>query len=217
MLLRLINGSAQRKVDSGLKMFIEPIQNWLVASQYFKKFCFCARLSCLPIQPKFLGLLRPPNEVAQPQRHQSRNMELSVNNNSNNSKDGIGYYAKGDVERYTGLFFCSVVAGLTLGGNLLVIVAFVTRPALRKVRSNIFILSLGEISVCLFLKSAISGHSSPLRQLSLKIHFIEFNITVPPCKLSVKNLMSKITTRHYNSVQMSIQHWVSMCCSPKIT
>ena len=167
MLLRLINGSAQRKVDSGLKMFIEPIQNWLVASQYFKKFCFSARLSCLPKQPKFLGLLRPPNEVAQPQRHQSRNMELSVNNNNNSnySKDGIGYYAKGDVERYTGLFFCSVVACLTLGGNLLVIVAFVTRPALRKVRSNVFILSLGKISVCLFLKSAISGHSFPLRQL----------------------------------------------------
>ena len=94
-------------------------------------------------------------------------MELSVNNNNNSnySKDGIGYYAKGDVERYTGLFFCSVVAGLTLGGNLLVIVAFVTRPALRKVRSNIFILSLGEISVCLFLKSAISGHSFPLKKL----------------------------------------------------
>ena len=37
MLLWLINGTAQRKVDSGLKMLIEPISYCLVASQYCKK------------------------------------------------------------------------------------------------------------------------------------------------------------------------------------
>ena len=36
MMLRLINGGGQRKVDSGLKMLIEPIQFWLVANQYKK-------------------------------------------------------------------------------------------------------------------------------------------------------------------------------------
>ena len=37
MLLRLINGTGSRKVDSGLKMLIEPIQFWPVASQCYKK------------------------------------------------------------------------------------------------------------------------------------------------------------------------------------
>ena len=41
--------------------------------------------------------------------------------------------------------------------------------------------------------------------LSLKIHYIEFNITVPPCKLYIKNLMSQIIMRPYDSVQMSIR------------
>ena len=31
ILLRLINGSGKWKLDSGLKMLIEPIQFWLVA------------------------------------------------------------------------------------------------------------------------------------------------------------------------------------------
>ena len=47
-------------------------------------------------------------------------------------------------------------------------------------------------------------HANPLRQLSLKIHYIKFGITVPPCKLYIKNLTLKITMRPYNSVQMSI-------------
>ena len=62
-----------------------------------------------------------------------------------------------------------------------------------------------------------SPHNQPLRQLSLKIHYVEFNITVPPCKLYVKNLTSKITMRPYNSLQMSIRRQVLMSCSPKIT
>ena len=37
MLLRFINGACLRKVDSGLKMLIEPIYFWLVASQFDKK------------------------------------------------------------------------------------------------------------------------------------------------------------------------------------
>ena len=37
LLLRLISGAAQRKVNSGLKMLIEPIQYWQVPSQYCKK------------------------------------------------------------------------------------------------------------------------------------------------------------------------------------
>ena len=36
MFLRLIKGAGLRKVDSGLKMMIEPISFWLVASQYKK-------------------------------------------------------------------------------------------------------------------------------------------------------------------------------------
>ena len=37
MLLRLINGAGQGKVDSGFNMLIEFILFWLVASQYCKK------------------------------------------------------------------------------------------------------------------------------------------------------------------------------------
>ena len=36
-----------------------------------------------------------------------------------------------------------------------------------------------------------------------KIQKIKLDITVPPCKLYIKNTMSKITMRPYNSVQMS--------------
>ena len=35
ILLRLINGAAQRKVDSGSNILIKPIKNWLVASQCY--------------------------------------------------------------------------------------------------------------------------------------------------------------------------------------
>ena len=38
MLLRLINGACKRKVVSGLKMLIKPIQFGLVASQYYQKY-----------------------------------------------------------------------------------------------------------------------------------------------------------------------------------
>ena len=38
-----------------------------------------------------------------------------------------------------------------------------------------------------------------------KVQNAKFNITVAPCKLYVKNLMSKITMRPFNSVQMSFQ------------
>ena len=58
---------------------------------------------------------------------------------------------------------------------------------------------------------------NPLGQLSLKIHYIEFDITVPLCKMYIENLTSKITMRPYNSVQMSIRCIFSMYCSPKIT
>ena len=36
-----------------------------------------------------------------------------------------------------------------------------------------------------------------------KIQNVTFDITVPPCKLCVKDLMSKITMRPFNSMQMS--------------
>ena len=36
MLLRLINSSGWRKVDSGFKMLSEPIKYWIVASHYSK-------------------------------------------------------------------------------------------------------------------------------------------------------------------------------------
>ena len=36
MLLRLINGTGYRKVDSGLKTLIKLIYFWLVASKYYK-------------------------------------------------------------------------------------------------------------------------------------------------------------------------------------
>ena len=37
MLLRLIDDTSLMKVDIGLKMLIEPIYFWLVASQCYKK------------------------------------------------------------------------------------------------------------------------------------------------------------------------------------
>ena len=37
MFLRVINRSVYRIVDSGLKMLLEPILYWLVASQYYKQ------------------------------------------------------------------------------------------------------------------------------------------------------------------------------------
>ena len=46
MVRRLINGTDQRKVDSGLKMLIEPIQLWLVASQYYKKLFLAVPQQC---------------------------------------------------------------------------------------------------------------------------------------------------------------------------
>ena len=36
-MLRLINGAGYGKVDSGLKMLIEPIKFWQVASKYYRK------------------------------------------------------------------------------------------------------------------------------------------------------------------------------------
>ena len=38
-----------------------------------------------------------------------------------------------------------------------------------------------------------------------KVQNAKFNITVAPCKLYVKSQMSKITKRHFKSVQMSFQ------------
>ena len=40
--------------------------------------------------------------------------------------------------------------------------------------------------------------------LSLKIHYVKFDITVPPCKLYIENQTLQITMRANNSVQMSI-------------
>ena len=37
MSLRVINSAGERKVDSGLKMLIEPIYFWLLASKNYKK------------------------------------------------------------------------------------------------------------------------------------------------------------------------------------
>ena len=37
MLPRLINGAGKKKVDSGMKMLIEPIKDWLVANRFYKK------------------------------------------------------------------------------------------------------------------------------------------------------------------------------------
>ena len=56
-----------------------------------------------------------------------------------------------------------------------------------------------------FSKIAVfSDKKNHLIQLSLKIHYIEFNNTVPPCKLYVENLTLQITMRPYNSMQMCI-------------
>ena len=78
--------------------------------------------------------------------------------------------------------------------------------------------------VCLAINSSPhsckSKHSSLIYcqlHLSLKIQYIEFDITVLPCKLYVENLTLKITMRPYNSVQMSILCSVSMYCTPMIT
>ena len=38
MLLRLNNSTVKRKVDSGLKMLLEPILGWIVASENYKKY-----------------------------------------------------------------------------------------------------------------------------------------------------------------------------------
>ena len=48
-------------------------------------------------------------------------------------------------------------------------------------------------------------YTKPLGQLSLKIHYVEFDITVPPCKLYIENVTLKITMWPYNSKQMRIQ------------
>ena len=45
MLLRLAKGAGYRKLDSGLKMSIEPLKFWLVASHYYKKIQLKASLS----------------------------------------------------------------------------------------------------------------------------------------------------------------------------
>ena len=42
-------------------------------------------------------------------------------------------------------------------------------------------------------------------QESLKIHYIEFYIAVPLCKMYIKYIMSKIKMRPYNSVRMGIR------------
>ena len=64
-------------------------------------------------------------------------------------------------------------------------------------------------------------HGQPDQQLhgqeSLKMKNVEFNITVPPCKLYIEYQMSKIKMRPYNSVQMSIRWNFSMYCIPNIT
>ena len=57
----------------------------------------------------------------------------------------------------------------------------------------------------------------PHGQESLKMQNVEFNITVPPCKLYIEYLMSKIKMRPYNSLQMSIQCKFLMYCIPYIT
>ena len=41
--------------------------------------------------------------------------------------------------------------------------------------------------------------------LSLKVHNVKFDNSVPPDKMYIENLTSKIAMRPYNSVQMSIR------------
>ena len=60
-------------------------------------------------------------------------------------------------------------------------------------------------------------HFKPRGQESLKIHYIQFNIAVPLCKMYIEYIMSKIKMRPYNSVRMSIRCSVSMYCTPMIT
>ena len=51
----------------------------------------------------------------------------------------------------------------------------------------------------------IKSHlQNPHGQESLKIHYIEFDIAVPLCKMYIEYIMSKIKMRPYNSVRMSI-------------
>ena len=58
---------------------------------------------------------------------------------------------------------------------------------------------------------------NPHGQESLKIHYIEFDIAVPLCKMYTEYIMLKIKMRPYNSVGMSIRCSVSIYCTPMIT
>ena len=83
MLLRLINSAAQRKLDSGLKMLIEPAMYWPVASQYYKKhshnlsilFYLLSRASFLP----FSLFLRQPLTKKKKRGKEKLKMETHLN------------------------------------------------------------------------------------------------------------------------------------------
>ena len=68
---------------------------------------------------------------------------------SNNSSEIQSYFETYSSQSSDGkmwsVLFCSIITALILVGNLLVIVAFISRPSLRQVRSNIFIFSLGKL------------------------------------------------------------------------
>ena len=70
---------------------------------------------------------------------------------------------------------------------------------------------------CTYSPSTIWRITIHIRQFSLKIHYVDFNITICPCIVYVENLMSEITKRPHNCVQIIIQLFVSRYCSPKIT
>ena len=70
---------------------------------------------------------------------------------------------------------------------------------------------------CTYSPSRIWRITIHFRQFSLKIHYVDFNITICPCIVYVENLMSEITKRPHNCVQIIIQLFVSRYCSPKIT
>ena len=66
---------------------------------------------------------------------------------------------------------------------------------------------------------AIKAESGQFRygHLSLKIHNVKFDITVPPGKMYAKTYNQKFKMRPFNSVQMSIRYYVLTYCLPKGT
>ena len=94
--------------------------------------------------------------------------EMNISNSSNETESEIIFIS--EAEQKFSLIFCSLIALLTIGGNVLVIVAFATRSSLRKIRSNVFIFSLGKINLnlifwLLVIKYQTSILTSDIRQI----------------------------------------------------